>query len=388
MSDRPYWNTPEAESADQKPQQNDRSSVKSSKPKQNILENLKGSREESGDVLICCSNGSLSAHKLVLASISQILFLEFSGNTEDSATLILPDFTKEAVSRYLDAVYGCEDLTRFNDLNKMVGFQFAVNFLPSLELSLVHDNFTKSLHNESKTNQLVPEVKMEEYEHRLNEEFDDRKSPKTSQKGNHSTPKQIRAKKSIVWNHFSKDPTDESLCTCHICGKSVVSNKYNTSNMMNHLVVHHGITKTELSQQNKKTEVEGELEETKKPKQTRKKRSPVWQHFVKDLTDPGGTVCICQICQKVVHSINYNTTNLIAHLSSAHGIGQTSSSFICSICGKTFKLKVHRDRHERQHNKQYSFFCSFCQKGFIENNNRKVITLITWIWLLYLNPIS
>ena len=364
MSDRQYWNTQNAEVKEQ----NDRSTIQSSKPKQNILEYLKGSRYQSGDVLICCSNGNLSAHKLVLASISQILFLEFSleqRNSEDSAILILPDFTTEAVSRYLDAVYGCEDLTRFSELNKMVGFQLAVHFLPSIELPPVNGNLKK----------LIPEVKLEEYENCFNEEVGEKKSPIAIE--NNSTPKQIRTKKSIVWKHFSKDPNDESLCSCHICGKSVVSNNYNTSNMMNHLVVHHGIAKTELSSSHKerKTKAEGEeeLEEVKKPKQTRKKRSPVWEHFVKDLTDPGGTVCICQICQKVVHSINYNTTNLIAHLSSAHGIGQRENeSFMCSICGKTFNLKGHRDRHERQHNKQYSFFCSFCGKGFIENNNRKI----------------
>ena len=387
MSDRQYWNTQEAGVKEKKPQNDRSSTVQSSKSKQNILEYLKCSRDRSGDVLICCSNGNLSAHKLVLASISQILFLEFSlqqRNTEDSETLILPDFTIETVSRYLDAVYGCEDLTRFNDLNKIFGFEFAVHFLPNIELE--NGNFQKDVRSESKSYQLLPEVKLEEYE---NVKFGERKSPNTSQEGNNSTPKQIRTKKSIVWKHFSKDPTDESLCSCHICGKSVVSNKYNTSNMMNHLVVHHGITKAELSSShtNKKTKAEEGLEEAIKPKQTRKKRSPVWQHFVKDLKDPRGTVCICQICQKVVHSINYNTTNLIAHLSSAHGIGQRENErFMCSICGKTFNLKGHRERHERQHNRKYSFFCSYCGKGFIENNNRKIHERIHTGMSVYSSP--
>ena len=76
--------------------------------------------------------------------------------------------------------------------------------------------------------------------------------------------------------------------------------------MMNHLVTQHGIIKTgSPSVPRARLEKTEEAEvKVKKLKQTRKKRSPVWEHFVKDPEDVAGTRCICQICQKVVLSIN------------------------------------------------------------------------------------
>ena len=292
------------------------SSLRSSVPQENILDYLAGIRRGewcgSGDVVISCNNGTVPADRLVLGAVSQLLLLQFSSTqTEETAVLILPDFTAEEVSQYLQAVYSCQDLTKFSDLNNMIGFQLAVHFLPSLSSRDINAN-GRNLRD--RRDELVPEVKLEEFDHSSNEEINDFEEGYSEKQGFENSPKEngsrarhSRTKKSIVWKYFIKDPDDECLCICQICEKVVISNKINTSNMMNHLVTQHGIIKTgspsvPRARLKKKTE-EAEVK-VKKLKQTRKKRSPVWEHFVKDPEDVAGTRCICQICQKVVLSIN------------------------------------------------------------------------------------
>ena len=284
-------------------------SLRSSQPQEYILDYLDGRRHEeqcgAEDVLIYCQDGKVPADRLVLGAVSQMLFLQFSSNqTEETAVLILPDFTAREVSQYLRAVYSCQDVTKFSDLNNMIGFQLAVHFLPSL----------RSLDVNANGRELVPEVKLEEFDNLFTGESEDCEEGKSNERRSDDFPKEntrtkhTRTKKSIVWKHFVKDPDDESLCICQICEKVVISNKFNTSNMMNHLVTHHGIIKTgspsaRRASLEKTEEKEGEGK-AKKLKQTRKKRSPVWEHFVKDPDDLAGTRCVCQICQKVVLSIN------------------------------------------------------------------------------------
>ena len=61
-----------------------------------IIDNLgscfPGNSDNYSDVIITCSDGQISAHKLVLASISQILYSEFKLNTWDEAiSIIIPN---------------------------------------------------------------------------------------------------------------------------------------------------------------------------------------------------------------------------------------------------------------------------------------------------------
>ena len=289
-------------------------SLRSSQPSQNILRYLEASRGQScsGDVIIYCSNGTVTAHRLVLAAVSQMLFLELSRDqTEDAATIIFPDVTTEQLSLYLQAVYGCQDLAGFSDLNKMTGFQSAVHFLPSLRHQFSNLRETGEVCNGEETgdgsNELIPEVKMEEIENFIDEVG---KTYEQSSVDRENGPKEkhARRKKSIVWKYFAKDPKAEASCICQICQKVVISNDFSTSNMMSHLVTHHGINKresTSISRADREQEEEGE---SKKPKKTRKKRSPVWEHFVKDPDDVAGTRCVCQICQKIVLSINVSSS--------------------------------------------------------------------------------
>ena len=119
----------------------------SEKPAVKIFEFLSQSRGEGGsrdqtssDLVLRCSDGVVAAHQLVLASISPVLHAEFRLNKFDEVISIsAPDVSSHAMSRYLDAVYQCGDLSCYEDISSMLGFRFA-NSNPVHNVPDIHDN--------------------------------------------------------------------------------------------------------------------------------------------------------------------------------------------------------------------------------------------------------
>ena len=74
------------------------------------------------DIMITCSDGHISAHKLVLASISPMLYSEFKQNVSDKTlSIVLPDYSLLEVTQYLKAIYSCQDISKFTIFNQMIG---------------------------------------------------------------------------------------------------------------------------------------------------------------------------------------------------------------------------------------------------------------------------
>merc|ERR1712098_612314 len=92
----------------------------------NIIDHLEkcipGSSENHSDVIITCSDGQIFAHKLVLASISQLLYSEFKHNQWDEAiSIVVPDYFVSEVTEYLQNVYTGKSLSQFSILNNLFG---------------------------------------------------------------------------------------------------------------------------------------------------------------------------------------------------------------------------------------------------------------------------
>ena len=87
-----------------------------------ILQYLTSCRHTSTDVTIHCSDGTVLGHKLVLASISKMLYQEIQFNIwDENISIIMPDTTVLQISKYLTDILRCSDLTHHPELNLMVG---------------------------------------------------------------------------------------------------------------------------------------------------------------------------------------------------------------------------------------------------------------------------
>ena len=100
----------------------------SNSSKENILQYLSCSSlacsDPTADVMIHCSDGVLAGHRLVLASISGMLHAALLGNpAEDLTVVMMPDFSLDQVTSYLQRVYRCEDVQGFQDINATLGYR-------------------------------------------------------------------------------------------------------------------------------------------------------------------------------------------------------------------------------------------------------------------------
>ena len=91
-----------------------------------IIDNLgscfPGTSDNFSDVLVICCDGQISTHKLVLASISQMLYTEFKVNIWDEIVYIsLPDTNVRDITNYLLCAYNGKSLTEFTTLNQLIG---------------------------------------------------------------------------------------------------------------------------------------------------------------------------------------------------------------------------------------------------------------------------
>ena len=91
----------------------------------NVFEYLSDSictnNDPTSDVVIYCSDGTVSAHKLVLASLSTMMYNVFTDSTwDETISVILPDVSSENMRNYLLKLYKGEDMRSFQDINQII----------------------------------------------------------------------------------------------------------------------------------------------------------------------------------------------------------------------------------------------------------------------------
>ena len=246
--------------------------ITSEKPAVNLFEYLKtgrGSVQSSSDVLIKCHDGDLLAHQLILASISPMLYTEFCQNKyEDTITICMPGVAYSVMSSYLDAIYSCQDLASYSDINKLLGFRYASSNKPEIsateeKIRHIPEHFVEQF---DATDVVDTDMKEEmdsedenpatfyKYKRSFNSVPDDlvdfiddseaeQKQSRKKTKLNSSVKKAIgvRPKRSKVWKYYIVDPGNPSQCICQICQESVSYNNQGTSTMIKHLQIAHTI---------------------------------------------------------------------------------------------------------------------------------------------------
>jgi len=390
----------------------------------NIVDHLEkcipGSKDNHSDVIITCSDGHISAHKLVLASISQLLYTEFKQNIwDETISIVTPDYSISEVTEYLQSVYSGKNLSHFSILNSLFGcfytekdelevqikeekedFDIGIGDCDTFEnVNLDDDNH--DVDEDIKTEEKVVislKAKKEKKAIKKTKTVKDKLkkvskksrdesvvNPKTGQfKIKREGPKKVKDKSAIdpetgeitnplqrsyIWNHFDKIEDDnlkknENKFICHHC-KSEFNFEHLKGDFFKTLKVHllesHQIKFQYDEKYIPEYEIDPDTGERKKKRKTRDgyRENFVWRYFE---DHPDNEVnkrkrFICQICSKVI-----THGGLLKHYLTHNAAENVAAS--CSICGKTFKNHFCRDKHERRHNLEKKFICQICTKSF------------------------
>ena len=287
--------------------------------------------ESSSDVIIYCSDGTVMAHQLILASISPVLCVEFRKNKFDEIISIsLPEVDVSSVRNYLDSVYSCEDISDYEDFNNMLGFKFAsMNTKPlpeTIELPDLSELINSSMKEEMDGDHINPDSFITSFDlckvdiepdlkNSNDHENNITKNKESDIKSAHRSNKNMkreRKKRSKVWEHFFIDPDNPDQCICNICHGAVSYINGGTSSMMSHIKNDHVYLKVEPSCKQEPGLVRSRTEGS------RKKRSKVWEYFS---IDPSNNQrCICIICKEHVNYLNKGTSSMTSHLKCEHDI--------------------------------------------------------------------
>ena len=193
-----------------------------------------------------------------------------------------------------------------------------------------------------------------------------------------------RKRTSMVWRHFSR--VDNVSTQCQLCSRVMTNRTGSTTNMMKHLKCNHGAEhRALLAEMGTEESPDGEVAAPKgKAVGPRKKRGPKAQYD----DDPKHRTC--PDCKKeyscrqamlyhvrVVHSgvrpfccqeCGMTFARADSFRGHSHSLERT---FLCSVCGKTFARRNIRDVHERAHYNDRRYPCSFCEKKFMTNQQKR-----------------
>ena len=283
--------------------------------------------ESSSDVIIYCSDGTLMAHQLILASISPVLCAEFRRNKfDDIISISLPEVSMSSMKSYLNSVYSCQDISEYEEFNNMLGFQFAsMDTKPppeTLDLPDISDLINSNLKGEddeldednfvSSFDYCKVDMKTDLRKSYDNENNLPNKESKVKTTSTNKNLKRERKKRSKVWEHFFIDPDNPDQCICNICHGAVSYINGGTSSMMSHIKNDHVYLKVEPSFKQEPGLMNNRTDGS------RKKRSKVWEYFS---IDPSNNQrCICVICKEQVNYLNKGTSSMTSHLKCEHDI--------------------------------------------------------------------
>ena len=270
-----------------------------------------GGRQNLLDVVIICKDGSrLSSHKLVLASISPMLYDAMKNVDDEVLTILLPDFSTEELDQCLKNIYFFEK----GDQPQLLGDTLGITRIFS---ESIQEPFKEEIKD------YVMQCKMNDYEYYDDPgltENDPLEDPVVISLSNSDTKKKRKEnlldeatgkikgkgkghangiKKSYLWKYYNLDENDDKMATCTIC-KKVFGSEEKIGNIY-HLLKHHLIGSH--------------------------------KHLMEEQPE-------------------------------------LQPKYMCSGCGKTFQAKCHKDRCEKRHTRNFDYFCSYegCGKSFLRKS--------------------
>ena len=269
---------------------------------------MQNSSDTTADVIIHCSNGFLQSHRLVLASISNMLALIFKQDTWDEGiSLILMDFTVEEISKYFEEFYiNGFNIHKDSAFVKILGIQEqfrtkneGLQNVTKLEENENYDFTSKDIKIEKIESPDVDENKdFKLFEIDYDEDpsyYEDIKQSSIKNKISKRPSNQQKEKErsgreesldvfvsNETTKHFDLDPENTAESTCKICGIITLSRK---GSMKKHLMENH----LDLFLSFKKNYYKGQL-----PKKT---RSAARDYFEFDENSCSG---FCKLCTKQV----------------------------------------------------------------------------------------
>ena len=344
---------------------------------ENILRQLGSLRSHNiGDVKIVCKDGTVVAHKIILATISGLFQREFSHNfLDETISVIIPDIDRSDVSQCLDVLYNRREVSRDETfINLICGHlppvaQTDVNFLEETKMEEVENDFDDWDEDFQDDGEPVEQSQTSQTDDYKDEGEDE--EPQTSQTvDNKAGPSNVGEKKkgvkrSVVWKHFLLVSKEHyfSICSCLHCGKHVKSYGGTTIRMLTHLRVHHpgyesldtvGARDQDFNTEgtqsptiikftaNKSSPVKSEypeentiisdpenfeaedgddddfdfVEDSKKREKPSYLRSVIWRHFTRNEEDR--SEAMCHRCGQIVRMSGSSSTHLFRHMKKYH----------------------------------------------------------------------
>ena len=330
----------------------------------------------SSDVTIVCSDGRIPAHKLVIASISSMLYEAMKNvEQEERIWILLPDYSLQEVKNYLKTVYSLEENNQSSDVMYTLG----VHIIPEVK-------FDKEKVPSAVTKLDTEEVLKKEV---VTASSDDEISENDPSLG---TESEVVPQPTVI--PVIKDLSSKKV-TCQYCEELFVSN----STMWRHVERKHPDKAEKIIRRpyNHKLSLlppvpsdfkedmldpdTGELlnKEDYVKKRNRAyiklvrgdwlkhKDSFLFQHFERDSSD--FSKYSCNICQLIILEEPYMTRHKMRdHLREEHNIVKEINKFVCSHCGKGFEKERLRKICELKHTNSFTLFCPVesCGKGFYE----------------------
>jgi len=382
-----------------------------------LTEALQDGRDTTADVLIYCSNGVIPTHRLLLASISDMLLTVFKQDTWDEQIVImLPDFSTSDLTQCIKSLLMSSKSEKLSDVFNVLGFStMPINSISSIprnsNVENANANSNKVILYPRRKEKLKNEVSDCDVEVKL--EIQNENDDLTELEDNLQPKKGLKTEETNEHNEIygyedaNNDDVDDD-------------DDYDDDETYE---------LEEKMQSNKKIKerfLSGEDNLKKKKKKKRKilernKKAQVWNFFDVD-HDAGTTVCkvcqgqvafpknnsssnmtghmrrnhpeifttltrkkvgtsqmdpevqqyceehpsnpakrICKLCKIV---ISYE--NFVRHVRRKHLVDQNKplKEWLCSQCGKVFNDKWNRDHHERKIHFGDREKCTYCGKEF------------------------
>ena len=370
--------------------------LQSEEPIENILRQLGSLRSHNiGDVKIVCKDGTVVAHKIILAAVSGLFQRVFSNNVlDETISVIAPDIDRNDVMRCLDALYNRREVSRDETfINLICGHlppvaQIDFNILEETKIEEVESD-------DDDWADYYEEGEREEEEGEGEETVEQPLTPRTAD--SKVSPinvgeKKKGAKRSIVWKYFLRVSQKRyiSVCSCLLCGQHVKSYGGTTTRLLKHLKVYHpgyeslgtvggqdfqtgtqtptiikftakniiSPFKAEDPEENiLNSDPENSADEDEEDNDSDyidqqkkgKLRSVIWLHFRKNPKDRFEGMC--NRCGKIIKMPSMSNTHLFRHLKKYHMgrdedilnhfyEGSSKSTSTCIHCGHVVKHKL------------------------------------------------